>query len=101
LEKVYNFPNPFKDDTYFTFELRGYEEENAENVQIKVFTVAGRLIKDFTIQASELQPGFNRVYWDGKDQDGDLIANGLYFYKVIARLKGETKSVTQKLAKIK
>lgn len=101
LREVYNFPNPFKDDTYFTFELRGFEAASAQDVQIKVFTVAGRLIKDFTVPASQLQAGFNRVYWDGKDQDGDIIANGLYFYKVIARLNGETKTVTQKLAKIK
>ncbi|QQS34646.1 MAG: hypothetical protein IPM56_10255 [Ignavibacteriales bacterium] len=101
LREVYNYPNPFKDDTYFTFELRGFEASSAEDVQIKVYTVAGRLIRDFSVPPSQLQPGFNRVYWDGKDQDGDLIANGLYLYKVIARLKGETKTVTQKLAKLK
>lgn len=101
LKEVYNYPNPFKDDTYFTFQLRGFEAETAENIQIKVFTIAGRLIRDFTVPASQLRAGFNKIYWDGRDQDGDLIANGLYLYKVIARLNGETKTVTQKLAKLK
>ncbi len=101
LREVFNYPNPFKDDTYFTFQLRGFEAETAENIQIKVFTVAGRLIRDLTVPASQLRAGFNKIYWDGRDQDGDIIANGLYLYKVIARLNGETKTVTQKLAKLK
>jgi len=48
-----------------------------------------------------LQVGFNRIYWDGRDQDGDEIANGLYFYKVIAKNNGVIKTAIQKLAKVK
>ncbi|MGQ9642523.1 MAG: T9SS type A sorting domain-containing protein, partial [Ignavibacterium sp.] len=99
LRQVYNYPNPFKDDTYFTFELRGVNPP--EEFRIKVFTIAGRLIREINIPPSSLQIGFNKIYWDGKDQDGDEIANGLYFYKIISKHGDEIKTVTQKLAKVK
>jgi hypothetical protein len=99
LLQVYNYPNPFSDNTYFTFEIRG--NTPPEEVKIKVFTVAGRLIKEFLLNSAALQIGFNKIYWDGRDQDGDEIANGLYFYKVISKHGEETKTTTQKLAKVK
>lgn len=99
LLQVYNYPNPFKDKTEFTFELRGVIPP--EEVKIKVFTVAGRLIKEMTIPGSGLQIGFNRIPWDGTDQDGDEIANGVYFYKIISKHGDKTMVTTQKLAKLK
>ncbi|MGQ9798926.1 MAG: FlgD immunoglobulin-like domain containing protein, partial [Ignavibacterium sp.] len=99
LKQVYNYPNPFKDDTYFTFELRGVNPP--EEFRIKVFTIAGRLIREINIPPSSLQIGFNKIYWDGKDEDGNEIANGLYFYKIISKHGDEIKTVTQKLAKVK
>lgn len=99
LRQVYNYPNPFKDDTYFTFELRGVNPP--EEFRIKVYTIAGRLIREINIPPSSLQIGFNKIYWDGRDEDGDEIANGLYFYKIISKQGDEVKTVTQKLAKVK
>ncbi len=97
--QFYNYPNPFKDKTEFTFEVRGILAP--EEVKIKVFSVAGRLIRELIIPGSDLQIGFNRIAWDGKDQDGDEIANGVYFYKLISKHGDETKVTTQKLAKLK
>jgi hypothetical protein len=99
LLQVYTYPNPFKDKTDFTFEIRGIIPP--EELKIKVFTVAGRLIREIVIPGSNLQIGFNRIPWDGKDQDGDEIANGVYFYKIISKHGDEIKTVTQKLAKLK
>ena len=98
INQVYNYPNPFKDITHFTFQLQG---QLPEEFLIKVYTVAGRLIRDIYIQSSALRLGFNKYYWDGRDQDGDQIANGVYLYKVIAKFPDKTKTVTQKLAKVK
>jgi hypothetical protein len=99
LTNVFNYPNPFKNDTYFTFEIHG---QNApDELKIKVFTVAGRLIKDILIPPSTLRVGFNKVHWDGRDQDGDEIANGVYFYKIIAKNNGVTKTTIEKLARVR
>ncbi len=95
---IYNYPNPFRNDTYFTFELRGTVVP--DEFSIKIYTVAGRLIKQITVPPSAMNIGFNRIYWDGRDEDGDAIGNGVYFYKILSKLNNETKVITQKLAKV-
>ncbi len=99
LVNVYNYPNPFTDDTYFTFELRG--KQKPDNIHFRIFTVAGRLIREIDVPFNEYQIGFNKIYWDGKDQDGDQVANGLYFYKIIVKFPDKTKIETKKLVKLK
>ena len=99
LTEVYNYPNPFTNDTYFTFQLHG--TLLPEKFYIKVYTIAGRLIREIKIPPTDLKIGFNKIYWDGKDQDGDEIANGVYLYKTIATFPDETKAVTQKLARVR
>ena len=78
---IYNYPNPFgASGTAFTFR----QNQSAPlSVTVKIYTVAGRLIR--TLQ--EYAPGdsFVRVPWDGRDGDGDVIANGVYLYKLIVR----------------
>ncbi|HET54562.1 MAG TPA: T9SS type A sorting domain-containing protein, partial [Ignavibacteria bacterium] len=90
----YNYPNPFINETYFTFKLTKVPNE----LKIKIFTVAGRLIKEIEVKREELNFDFNRIYWDGRDADGDLIANGVYLYKIISYDDNETTTVTNKLA---
>jgi flagellar hook assembly protein FlgD len=59
------------------------------------------LIWDYNVPPSELITNFNKIRWNGRDQDGDEISNGVYFYKVIAKFPDKTKTITQKLAKVK
>ncbi|MCL5031059.1 MAG: C25 family cysteine peptidase [Bacteroidetes bacterium] len=91
---LYNYPNPFNLSTYFTFNLT----QIPEDMKIKIYTVAGRLIKEINIPPSVLRNNFNRIFWDGRDEDGDLLANGVYLYKIIAKLADKTYSDIQKLA---
>ncbi len=93
----YNYPNPVKDNTYFTFKLPQLPEE----LTIRVYTIAGRLVKEIKKSSAELSMDFNRIFWDTKDQDGDQLANGVYLYKVIAKKNGKSESITQKLAIVK
>ncbi len=60
---VYNYPDPFASSTYFTFNLTNIPDE----LKIKIFTVAGRLIKVINVPTSNLKNNFNRIYWDGRD----------------------------------
>jgi flagellar hook assembly protein FlgD len=87
---VYNYPNPFSRSTYFTFEQN---QRSNLDVEIKIYTVAGRLVQ--TLKRSNIVEQFVRIPWDGRDRDGDAIANGVYLYKIIAkttdgRLSAET-----------
>ncbi|MBL1214844.1 MAG: hypothetical protein HND52_15915 [Ignavibacteriae bacterium] len=94
---MFNYPNPFKDDTYFTFKLTQLPDE----LKINVYTVAGRLVKEIDIMQSELNFDFNKIYWDGKDEDGDRLANGVYFYKVIMKAGDEINESIHKMAILK
>ena len=96
---VYNYPNPFARTTHFTFILKG--QDKPDELDIKIYTIAGRLIKDIKLTPTDLITNFNKIYWDGRDEDGDEIGNGVYLYKVIAKFPDETKTITQKLAKVR
>ncbi|MDZ7344251.1 MAG: T9SS type A sorting domain-containing protein, partial [candidate division KSB1 bacterium] len=80
LREVMNYPNPFRDETDFTY----YLTQPADEVTIKIFTLSGRLIA--VIERAPASAGFNYAHWDGRDADGDVIANGVYLYKLMARL---------------
>lgn len=97
LIEVYNYPNPFAAETHFTFKLTQIPDE----LRIKIFTLAGRLIKEITKNSSELNYDFNHIYWNGRDEDGDLIANGVYLYKIILKKGSEVITATQKLAVVR
>ncbi len=97
LLNLYNYPNPFSSETYFTFKLTQIPDE----IDIKVYTIAGRLVKKIRLSGNELDYDFNRIYWDGRDEDGDLLANGVYIYKVIMYANGKTQEITQKLAVVR
>jgi hypothetical protein len=81
IRNVANYPNPFPEGgergTYILFELPA-----AADVRIQIFTVGGHLIR--VINGVDGQPGANQVYWDGLDQEGDDLANGVYLYRIAA-----------------
>ncbi|MEK6572061.1 MAG: FlgD immunoglobulin-like domain containing protein, partial [Bacteroidota bacterium] len=99
LVNVYNYPNPFAYDTYFTFNLTG--STIPDELTIKIYTVAGRLIRTIFVPVSVLRFGFNKIYWDGRDTDGNELANGVYFYTMVLKNGEKTDNVTQRLAKVR
>ncbi len=82
IQNVYNYPDPFSSSTSFTFQRSAAGGAGAPvNVTIKVFTISGRLIK--TIKSYGITDTFVKVDWNGLDEEGDRLANGVYLYKVI------------------
>jgi hypothetical protein len=97
--KIYdlnNYPNPMKNNTTFLFKLSGQFPPGSS--KIRIFTVAGRLIKEL-IFSSVI--GYNQIPWDGRDNDGDNIANGVYLYKLIVSGDNKKESSIQKLVILK
>jgi len=91
-----NYPNPMTTQTAFMFNLQG--GINPRKCTIKIYTVAGRLIKDVIADA---KIGYNQIEWDGRDNDGDNIANGVYLYKMIIEGDSKIETSTQKLVILK
>lgn len=94
LLNVYNYPNPLQHETFFTFKLTQIPEE----LKVIIYTVAGRKIKEIVVPLSQLKYDFNKIYWDGRDEDGDTIANGVYLYRIIMKKGDKVERITEKLA---
>lgn len=91
ITNVFNYPNPFSTRTHFVFTLTG--SELPDQFQIQVMTITGTVVREISL--AELGPiriGNNKTefYWDGRDQFGDQLANGVYLYKVSAKINGES-----------
>ena len=76
--QVFNFPNPVSQATVFTFQRNSTEPID---VTVKIFTVAGRLVDE--IEVHSILDRFVQIPWDARDRNGDSLANGVYFYKII------------------
>jgi flagellar hook assembly protein FlgD len=81
-----NYPNPFpilpREGTHITFEITSEVDE----VEVKIYTISGRLIS--VIHPVE-HVGFIMAYWDGRDIDGNEVANGVYYGKVTVKKEGQ------------
>ncbi|MGB7061262.1 MAG: FlgD immunoglobulin-like domain containing protein [Candidatus Zixiibacteriota bacterium] len=74
-----NYPNPFNSSTVIWYYLPDVGYQPAE-VEITVHNVLGKLVK--TLVKKRQYPGEHRVVWDGKDDEGNDVASGIYFYRL-------------------
>ncbi|MDX9758838.1 MAG: C25 family cysteine peptidase, partial [Bacteroidota bacterium] len=88
VDQVLPYPSPTTGPADFTFRVIGAEAPEA--ARVKIYTVAGRLIREIVAYPADLRIGFNRIPWDGRDADGDAIANGVYFFKLVLTHAGES-----------
>jgi hypothetical protein len=75
---VANHPNPFQSETVIAYVVAS--DSPAEQVTIRIYTVRGRLIREFVDR--NVGPGYMEIVWDGRDRDGETVANGVYYYKM-------------------
>ncbi len=90
ISNFFPYPNPFSTQTRFVFTLTG--SEIPEEISIQIYSISGRLVREITQQElGTLRIGNNisNFAWDGTDQFGDRLGNGVYFYRVLVRHKGE------------
>lgn len=88
---VLNYPNPFTTSTRFVFTLTG--SEVPEIFTIQIMTITGKIVREITRgELGNLHIGRNitEYAWDGRDNYGDRLANGVYLYRVITKLNGNT-----------
>ncbi|HRH66057.1 MAG TPA: C25 family cysteine peptidase [Bacteroidia bacterium] len=86
-----NYPNPFSTSTRFVFTLTG--NEIPSHMKIQIMTVTGKIVREIMQnELGNIHIGRNITdyAWDGKDEYGDQLANGLYLYRVVTDLHGET-----------
>ncbi|HUN01976.1 MAG TPA: FlgD immunoglobulin-like domain containing protein, partial [Niabella sp.] len=91
ISNLLNYPNPFTTSTAFVFTLTG--SEPPQNLRIQIMTITGKIVKEIT--KAELGPikigrNITEYKWDGTDQYGQPLANGVYLYRVITNLNGKS-----------
>ncbi|HEX5653037.1 MAG TPA: C25 family cysteine peptidase [Chitinophagaceae bacterium] len=91
ISNMLNYPNPFTTSTAFVFTITG--SEVPQNIRIQIMTITGKIVRDIT--KDELGPlrigrNITDFKWDGTDQYGQKLANGIYLYRVITNLNGKS-----------
>jgi hypothetical protein len=84
ITNFYPYPNPFSTSTRFVFTLTG--SVIPDQYKIQIMTVSGKVVRE--IMQDEIGPihignNITDYAWDGRDEYGDQLANGVYLYRVI------------------
>jgi hypothetical protein len=90
ISNLLNYPNPFSTSTAFVFTVTG--SEVPQNIKIQILTVTGKIVREIT--KDELGPlhigrNITEFKWDGTDQYGQKLGNGVYLYRVVTTLNGK------------
>lgn len=80
-----NYPNPFNPSTTISFNLKS---EPGNDASIEIFNLKGQNIRQYSILNNQTS-----VNWDGKDNFGNSVSSGLYFYKLKAGNFSDTKKM--------
>jgi len=95
LQAVYAFPNPMSDQTRFLFRT---DVPSSAGGRIRIFSVSGRPVATLRVRPENFQGNDAVVPWDGRDGQGDRLANGVYLYRVeLNSPAGELRSGMQRL----
>ena len=84
-----NYPNPFNPETWIPYQL---SEEST--VTVKIYDVSGHLIRTIGVGLKPVRYYLTRekaVYWDGRNENGERISSGVYFYTLITDHYTETR----------
>ena len=89
VSNVLNYPNPFSTATSFLFTITG--SQIPSQFKIQILSVTGKVVREIT--KDELGPlhigrNMTEYKWDGRDQYGQLLGNGVYMYRVATSLNG-------------
>lgn len=86
ISHLLNYPNPFSTSTCFVYTMTG--AETPAHFKIQIMTVSGRVVREITeTEFGPLRAGTHtgNYCWDGRDEYGDQLANGVYLYRVMAK----------------
>ncbi|MCH7761721.1 T9SS type A sorting domain-containing protein [candidate division TA06 bacterium] len=85
-----NSPNPFSAAGERPT-IIGYALPQSTQMTLKIYDVTGKTVK--TLVEGKQDKGFNRVRWDGRNENGKKVPTGVYFYKLKAGGLTETRKI--------
>ena len=93
ISNMLNYPNPFSTSTAFVFTITG--STVPQDIKIEILTITGKVVRQITKEElGPLHVGLNitEYKWNGTDQYGNKLANGVYLYHVMTNLNGKSLS---------
>ncbi len=97
IEWAINYPNPFSRVTKISYLLTDVTDDY---VEIKIFTVSGRKIASLR-ETDPTVMNYRTIDWDGTDDTGEEVANGVYFARLTAKQGDRKVEKTIKMAKVR
>ena len=97
IEKLMNFPNPFRDYTRFSFEHNRAGDDL--EIMIDIYSLQGKLVKQFIYTRENSESRISDLVWDGKAKNGSNLLSGVYIFRLSIRslIDGSKKQANQKL----
>jgi hypothetical protein len=86
LDLLTNYPNPFNSRTAISFRLK-----DNSHVQLEIYSLTGEKVA--ILRSEMLEAGNHTSVWNGRNDVGETVASGTYFY----RLKCDSESSTRKM----
>ncbi len=89
ITEVMNYPNPFSTSTRFVFTITGTEIPTYFKIQI--LNITGKVVREITqdeLGYIHIGRNITEYAWNGRDEFGDQLANGVYLYRVVTSIKG-------------
>jgi hypothetical protein len=84
---IYFYPNPLTDVSRFVFTITG--PNVPDQMDISVFDVSGKLVTTLDL-TGKIKAGVNEINWDGTNDNGAKLQQGVYFYKATVKYQGTT-----------
>ncbi len=81
-----NYPNPFNPVTTIRYQL-----PKAGHVSLKVYNIYGQLVR--TLVDDQVHAGYHTVQWNGRDEFGQAVSSGVYYYRLVAGTFVETRKM--------
>jgi flagellar hook assembly protein FlgD len=99
ITNFFPYPNPATTNVKFVFTLTGASVP--DQLLIRIMTISGKIVKEITkdeFGPIKIGQNISDYSWDGTDNFGDRLANGVYLYQVITRINGSSIEQRQTLA---
>jgi len=82
-----NYPNPFSTSTAIPYNI----QKQSDDIRVTIYDILGREVKEFAV--GQQSTGFHSVLWDGKNNFGQKVTNGVYFYRLQAGDESQVKKM--------
>ncbi|MEK7729565.1 MAG: FlgD immunoglobulin-like domain containing protein [candidate division KSB1 bacterium] len=83
-----NFPNPFNPETEIQYGL-----PSKGHVRLRIYDVLGVEVRALVEEVKA--GGRHRIIWDGKDRDGNIVASGVYLYRITFTAEENAQALTR------